>query len=468
MSDPGYASTSRRIRQDLLNNRPETKYADNGEGQIAYQQFGSGPRDLIYMTSTETHLEVVWDHPSPAQFFNRLGSFSRVLYFDERGGGASDPIPMGKPPTAEAWTDDARAVMDAAGVDQAAVVAEVEGGFMGLTFAALYPERTSALVLINTFPRFLRADDYPIGLPKHMLAPALTWARENWGRPSWWDVMLPSQTEDTELREWLAHYQRSIATPNTAITTYENFLLRLDLRSILSSIQAPTLVLCRTDAIWHRPQHSRYLAEHIPNARLVELPGADTHPVYAADPEPVLAEIEEFITGTRKAPIPDRTLATVMFTDIVDSTQHAARLGDRRWLDVLDDHHRMTGDYLNMFRGREVKTTGDGIVATFDGPTRAVTCASLIRSASHRLDIDVRIGLHTGEIELNQDDIGGMAVNIASRVMNVNSAGGVAVSSTVRDLVVGSGIEFEPLGARPLKGVPGEWLLFELSSVPET
>lgn len=452
----------------MQSNRPNTKYADAGEGQIAYQQFGSGPRDLVYMTSVESNVEMIWDHPLPAQYFDRLGSFSRVLKFDLRGGGASDPIPLGKPPTAEHWSDDARVVMDAAGVESAAIVAEVEGGFMGLTFAALNPKRATSLVLINTFPRFLRADDYPFGLPIEVLPEAVKWAKESWGTPGYWDIMLPSQTDNDELRDWLARYQRTTATPNTAITIYENFLLKLDLRSILSSIQVPTLVICRKDASWHRPEHSRYLAEHIPDARLVELPGADTHPVFAADPKPVLDEIEEFITGTRATSVPDRTLATVMFTDIVDSTSHAARLGDRQWLKVLEQHHQTTREYLNRFRGQEIKTMGDGIVATFDGPTRAVTCASSIRGISQHLGIDVRVGLHTGEIELKDDDIGGMAVNIASRVMSINSGGGVAVSSTVRDLVVGSGIEFEPLGTRSLKGVPGEWTLFELSAVPTT
>ena len=450
----------------LLHDRPETKYADTGEGQIAYQQFGSGP-DLVYMTSMESHAEMIWDHPIPAHFFERLASFSRVLYFDIRGAGASDPIPLGAPPTPENWTDDARVAMDAAGVDRAAVVAEVEGGFMGMTFAALHPERTSALVLINTFARLLRDEDYPIGMPEHVGEIVVQWARENWGRPGYFDMMLPSRRDDKGLQDWLARYQRIAATPNNAITLYENFGMRIDLRSILSSIQVPTLVICRKDAAWHRPEHSRYLAEHIPDAKLVELPGADTHPVFAADPEPVLDEIEEFVTGVRSTTVPDRTLATVMFTDIVDSTRHAARLGDREWLDMLERHHQITRGYLERYRGREVKTTGDGIVATFDGPTRAVTCASHVRDASQALGIDIRAGLHTGEIELSGgDDIGGMAVNIASRVMDSCAAGGVAASSTVRDLVVGSGIEFEPLGVQSLKGVPGDWVLYELVSLP--
>lgn len=450
----------------LMYNRPETKYADTGEGQVAYQQFGTGPPDLVYMTSLESHAEMIWDHPIPAHYFERLASFSRVLYFDIRGSGASDAVPLGKPPTPENWTDDARVVMDAAAVERAAVVAEVEGGFMGMTFAATHPERTTALVLINTFSRLMRADDYPIGVPEHVREAVVQWARRSWGRPGYFDLMLPASKDDPGLQEWLARYQRIAATPNTAITIYENFGMRIDLRSILASINVPTLVICRKDAAWHRPEHSRYLAEHIPDATLVELPGAGTHPVFAADPEPVLNEIEEFITGVRSVPVPDRTLATVMFTDIVDSTEHAARLGDRDWLDLLDRHHRMTRDYLDAYRGREVKTTGDGIMATFDGPTRAVTCAAHVRTASQALGIDIRVGLHTGEIELSGDDIGGMAVNIASRVMNVNEGGGVSASSTVRDLVVGSGIEFNPIGSRELKGVPGDWSLFELVSVP--
>ena len=450
----------------LMDDRPETKYADTGEGQVAYQQFGTGPPDLIYMTSLESHAEMIWDHPIPARYFERLASFSRVLYFDNRGSGASDGIPLGKPPTPENWTDDARVVMDAAAIDRAAVVAEVEGGFMGMTFAAIHPERTTALVLINTFPRLMRADDYPIGMPEEMRESVVQWARASWGRPGYFDLMLPSKKDDSGFQEWLGRYQRIAATPNTAITLYESFGMQVDLRSILTSINVPTLVICRKEAAWHRPEYSRYLAEHIPDAKLVELPGADTHPVFAADPEPVLNEIEEFVTGVRSVPVPDRTLATVMFTYIVDSTQHAARLGDRDWLDLLERHHRMTRDYLDRYRGREIKTTGDGILATFDGPTRAVTCAAQVRTASQALGIDIRVGLHTGEIELSGDDISGMAVNIASRVMNINVGGGIAASSTVRDLVVGSGIEFNAIGAREMKGVPGEWNLFELLSVP--
>jgi class 3 adenylate cyclase len=450
----------------LLHDRPETEYADTGEGQVAYQQFGTGPPDLIYMTSIESHAEMIWDHPTPAHYFERLASFSRVLYFDIRGGGASDPVPLGRPPTVENWTDDARVVMDAAEVEQATVVAEVEGGFFGMTFAAMHPERTSGLVLINTFPRLLRAGDYPIGVPEHLFDAGAQRARELWGRPGYFDHMLPSRKDDSELKEWLARYQRVAATPNTALAIYENFGKRVDLRSILASIKVPTLVICRKDATWHRPDHSRYLADHIPDARLVELPGADTHPTFAADPEPVLDEIEEFVTGVRSTPVTDRTLATVMFTDIVDSTRHTARLGDHEWLDILERHQRITRDYLDRYRGREVKSTGDGILATFDGPTRAVTCAASIRSTSQAMGIDMRVGLHTGEIEFSDGDIGGMAVNIASRVMDANAGGGIAASSTVRDLVVGSGIEFKLIGLRELKGVPGEWALFEVVAVP--
>lgn len=358
--------------------------------------------------------------------------------------------------------------MDAAGIDRATIVAEVEGGFMGMMFAATHPERTNALVLVNTFARLRRADDYEIGMPERVADTVVQWARDNWGRPGYFDLMLPSRIDDKGFNDWLARYQRIAATPNTAITIYENFAMKIDLRSILETINVPTLVICRTDAVWHRPEYSRYLAEHIPDAKLVELPGADTHPVFAADPEPVLNEIQEFVTGVRSSTVPDRTLATVMFTDIVDSTRHAARLGDRGWLDMLERHHQVMRSYLERYRGRQVKTTGDGIVATFDGPTRAVTCAAHMRQATQTLGIDIRVGLHTGEIELNHDDIGGMAVHIASRVMGVHDGGGIAASSTVRDLVVGSGIDFTSLGDHQLKGVPGRWELFDLASIPQT
>lgn len=287
--------------------RPETRYADTGEGQVAYQQFGQGPPDLVYHTSLESHAEMIWDHPTPAHFFNRLASFSRVLYFDTRGAGASDPVPLGALPTPENWSDDARVVMDAARVARAAHVAEVEGGFMGMTFAAMHPERTSALVLVNTFARLRRADDYPIGIPARVAGAVVSWARQTWGQPGYFSELLPSHRDDDEFLDWLARYQRIGITPNAAATTYENFAMNLDLRSILGSIRVPTLVICRRDATWHRADFSRFIAEQIPDARLVELPGADTHPVFAADPEPVLDEIEEFITGVRSGPAPIRT-----------------------------------------------------------------------------------------------------------------------------------------------------------------
>lgn len=411
---------------------------------------------------------MIWDHPVPAHYYERLASFSRVLYSDIRGAGASDSVPLTRIPTPENWTDDVRVAMDAAGVERGTLVAEVEGGFMGMTFAATHPERTSALVLINAFPRLLRDDDYPIGIPEPVFDSGMVWARENWGKPGYFDVMLPGRSQDVSLRDWLARYQRIAATPNYSITVFEQFAKRLDMRAILPLINVPTLIICRRDAGWHRPEYSRYMADMIPDAKLVELPGADTHPVFAADPEPVLQEIEEFVTGVRTSAVVDRTLATVMFTDIVDSTQHAARLGDKEWLDLLERHNQMTRGYLDRFRGREVKTTGDGIVATFDGPTRAVTCADRVRTSALSMGIDLRVGLHTGEIEIHGDDIGGMAVNIASRVMDSCDSGGIAASATVRDLVVGSGIEFSEGGDREFKGVPGEWTVFEVVEVPAT
>lgn len=451
---------------NLFYNRPETHYATSGEGQLAYQQFGKGPTDLVYMTSTESHAEMIWDHPIPAHYYERLASFSRVLFFDVRGAGASDPVPLGRPPTPESWTDDARVVMDAAGVERAAVVAETEGGFMGLTFAALHPERTTALVLINSFAKLLRSEDYPIGIPERVLQRIIALGRQNWGRPDYYKLMLPSRADDRAFMEWLAKYQRVISTPNSQLTIYENFARMIDLRSILDSIQAPTLIICRKDAAFHRADYSRYMAEHIPNAKLVELPGADSHPVFAADSEPVLDEIEEFVTGVRSTTVPDRTLATVMFTDIVDSTGHAARLGDRGWLEALERQHQLTRNLLDRYRGREVKSTGDGVVATFDGPTRAVTCAAQVRQGTQEMGFDLRVGLHTGEIELVGDDISGMAVNIAARITDLQSGGGVTASGTVRDLVVGSGIEFTSIGLYELKGVPNKWPIYELVSVP--
>ena len=447
----------------LLRNPPETHYADTGGGFVAYQTFGQG-RDLLFFTDINSNVEVMWEYPAVAQYFDRVSSFSRVTYFDNRGTGVSDPIPYDVI-SIDNWMDDGRAVMDAAGIERAALLGDTEGGSTAMLFAATYPDRVSALVLTNAFARWTRAEDYAIGMPAATLDKLMIWLKQNVGKPGYFDTLLPSRIDDEQLKTSLARFQRTAVPPGIANLAFR-WYSQVDLRPILANINVPTLVIARSDATYHRPAHSRYLAEHIPGARLVELPGADTSPYFEADPEPVLDEIEEFLTGVRARPVSDRTLATVMFTDIVDSTGHAARLGDERWLNLLGDHNRLTRDYLHRYRGIERDTSGDGFVATFDGPTRAVICAAELQSTMPGLGIHIRAGLHTGEIELTGDDIGGLAVHIAARVIDAESGGEVMVSSTVKDLVVGSGIEFEERGSHLLKGVPGDWHLYAVSGLP--
>ncbi len=445
----------------LLRNPPRTNYADTGSGYIAYQTFGEG-RDVVYLSDAHSNVEVMWENPAIAAFFDRLASFSRVTYYDNRGVGASDALPMNI--SIETWVDDARYVMDAAGITEAALIGDVEGGPGAMLFAATYPDRVSALVLTNSFARWPRDDDYPIGMPLETLDKLVGRMRDGWGQPGFFDLPAPSTVGDPQTQEWLARYQRLSAPPSWA-GMVSKWYAEVDVRSILESIKVPTLVIARKDAVYHRPAHSEYLAAHIPSSKLVVLPGADTSP-YFVDPDPVLDEIEAFLTGVRPRPVSDRTLATVMFTDIVDSTSHLAKLGDHQWLSLLARHDQLTRDYLSRYRGTERDTRGDGFLATFDGPTRAVSCAAELAQAVPELGIQIRAGLHTGEVELTGSEIGGLAVHIAARVVAAQPDSGVLVSSTVKDLVVGSGIEFESRGSHRLKGVPGEWLLYAVTGLP--
>ena len=444
----------------LLRNPPETHYADTGEGFVAYQTFGQGP-DLIYLNDVHSNVEVMWEQPLIVEFFERLSSFTRVTYFDNRGSGISDTPPN---IVVDHWVDDIRFVMDTAGIAQATLIGDVEGGPGAMMFAATHPERVTALVLNSSFARWTRADDFPIGMPEEALDTLIELVRLGWGKPGFFSLPAPSAADDPQLQEWLARYQRLSAPPSWA-SNMARWYSEVDVRSILGSIDVPTLVITRDDAVYHRPVHGQYLAANIPGAKLVELPGADSSP-YFIDGGPVLDEIEEFLTGVRPRPVSDRTLATVMFTDIVDSTGHAARLGDQQWLSVLGRHDQLTRDYLDRYRGTERSTSGDGFLATFDGPTRAVTCAAELQRAVPDLGLDIRAGLHTGEVELSGNDIGGLAVHIAARVIDTEPGSGVMVSSTVKDLVVGSGIEFEDRGSHQLKGVPDEWHLYAVSGLP--
>ena len=438
--------------------QPETRYARSKDGHVAYQVVGDGPLDLVFIPSWASNVEVMWEEPSIARFFPRLSTFSRVLCFDKRGTGVSDPVPLAALPTLEQWMDDVRTVMEAAGSKRAALLGTHEGGQMAILFAATYPERTSALILVDTCARHVRDVDYPWGLPADRVPGFLQRLEQVWGTGSYLDIFAPSVAHDERFRRWFARSQRLSSGPRAAATMHAAYLER-DLRGVLPSIRVPTLVLHRTGNRYIRVGHGRYLAEHIPGAKYVELPGED-HLVMVGDTETMLGEIEEFLTGVRPLPESDRVLATVLFTDIVTSTARSAQVGDRRWKDLLDQHDTLIRPELERHRGRLVKNTGDGILATFDGPARAIRCAQAIATSVKSLGIEVRAGLHTGEVELRGEDVTGMGVNIAARVMDAAGPGEVVVSSTVKDLVAGSGLRFADRGTHDLRGVPGEWRLF--------
>jgi class 3 adenylate cyclase len=446
--------------------QPETRYAASPDGHIAYQVFGSGRLNLLFVTHWGTNLDVMWEEPSLAAYLNRLGSFARVICYDKRGTGVSDPVPLAALPTIEHWMDDATAVMDAVGVRSAAVIGDAEGGPMAAMLAATHPERVSALVLVNTFARWRRADDYPIGMPDTTVAKLVERYEQHWGLTSEiLDLTAPSVAHDARFRAWFTRYQR-LGMSRGASSAMYRWVTDVDVRAVLPTIRVPTLVLQRRDARHHRAAFGRYLAEHIPDARYVELPGMDTVPFHAGDFGPLLDEVEQFLTGTKIGPVLDRQLATVLFTDIVDSTRLAAERGDTAWIELVRAHDAIVRAHLADYRGREIDHTGDGFLAAFDGPARAVTCAARLVESLGTAGVPIRAGLHTGEVERDHASIRGLAVHIASRVMDAAAHGGVVVSQTVRDLVAGSGIEFAERGDHELKGVPGRWSLYEVLSVP--
>ncbi len=438
---------------------PATYYAKAGDTSIAYQVVGEGPIDLVLVLGFTTHLELQWESPQFARFFERIGSFSRLILFDKRGTGLSDPV--AEVPTLEERVDDVRAVMDAAGSERAALFGISEGGPMSVLFAASQPDRVTALVLHGAMGRTTEAPDYPWASPAEALREsAAEFIVPHWGREAEGMVELfaPSIADDPEAVEFTARMERSAASPAMVQQIFEMFL-DIDVRDILPTIQVPTLVLHRRgDRVVNR-RAGKELAAQIPGARYVELPGID-HLPWAGDAEAVLGEIEEFLTGARSVPEPDRVLATVMFTDIVGSTERAAELGDARWRELLAAHHAAVRRELTRCRGREVKTLGDGYLATFDGPARAIRCGWAIAEAARSLGLEVRIGLHCGEVELMEEDVGGIAVHVAARVGALAAPGEVLVSSTVKDLVAGSGIEFVDQGAKHLRGIPDERHLF--------
>jgi class 3 adenylate cyclase len=435
---------------------PTTSYARSGDVHIAYQVFGRGELDLVLVPGYVTHIELMWEHEPAARFLEALASFARVIVFDRRGSGLSDPV--SDAPTLEVRMDDVRAVMDAAGSERAALLGISEGVPMSILFAATYPDRVEALVCSGGMARSTWAEDYPWPLPAEaIIESSVEFILPHWGDGSVIEVVAPSQSENPATRAFLGRMQRATASPGM-IAGLGQMFLELDIREVVPTVHTPTLVLHRVHDRLVNVRNGRWLAEHLPNARLVELAGDDHVPWYEGADE-WLGEVQEFLTGTRASPEIDRILATVLFTDIVGSTQTAAKLGDHRWRELLEEHRRAVRESLERFRGHEVKTIGDGFLATFDGPARGVHCARSIIESSAPLGLEIRAGLHTGECEVMGDDIGGMAVHIASRVSGLAGPGEVLVSRTVKDLVVGSGIDFSDRGEHTLKGVPDSWRL---------
>ena len=441
---------------------PETKYARSGNLHIAYQVVGNGSLDLVFVHGWISHIEHLWEEPSIARFLRGLASFSRLILLDKRGTGLSDPVPLDELPTLEQRMDDVRAVMDAAGSRRAALLGTSEAGALNLLFAATHPERTAALILLNSYARLAWSEDYPFGIPADAAEALLDGIEKGWGTGVAFEALVASQADNEAMRRWWARYQRLAASPGAAVTLLRR-AFDTDARAVLPMIAVPTLILHRAGDPFSGPEHGRYLAQHIPGARYVELSGGD-HLFFVQDADPLLAEIQEFLTGVREGGEAERVLATVLFVDIVGSTEHAVRLGDRRWRDLLDAYYRAVRGELARFRGREIDTAGDGLFAMFDGPARAIRCACAIRDAVRALGLAVRVGVHTGECEVIGAKIGGLAVHIGARVTAAAGVDDVLVSSTVKDLVAGSGLRFEDRGAHVLKGVPGEWRLFAVAA----
>lgn len=436
---------------------PETRYAKSGDVNVAYQVAGEGPLDLVYVPGWVSNIGMMWEEPSRADFLTRLASFSRLILFDKRGTGLSDRVPNDRLPTLEQRMDDVRAVLDAVGSERAALLGHSEGANMSLLFGATYPQRTTHLILLGAFAKRIRTVDYPWASTAEERERLAQTIEHEWPFVDLTD-MAPSRVGDERFWEEIAAYMRNSASPGAAAA-----LLRMnsqiDTRAVLPTVRVPALVMTRRGDRDVKVEESRWLAEQIPGARFVELPG-DEHQIWVGDKDSMLDEIEAFLTGVRRRPDPDRVLATVLFTDVVGSTEQAAALGDRRWAELIEHHHSLVRRELDRFRGVEVDTAGDGFLARFDGPARAIGCACAIRDGVRALDLQIRAGLHTGECELAEGSARGIAVHTGARVAALAGPEEVLVSSTVKDLVAGSGIEFEERGLHELKGVPGTWQLY--------
>jgi len=436
----------------------ETRYAKSGELNIAYQVFGAGDVNLVFIPGWVSNVESVWTLKEFAAFADKLAQFARVILLDRRGTGLSDPVV--NPPTLEERMDDVRAVLDAAGWERAVIWGLSEGGPMAMMFAATYPHRVLALVLYGTFARQLRADDYPHGFPAKVMEKWLAGLDTTWGTGELSRSFAPSLVADAAAMRILARLERAAMSPGTARKLFA-LSTQIDVRHVLPAIRVPTMILHRTDDQPVRVGHARYLAERIAGAKFIELPGHD-HLPWLGDVDTLLGEVREFLTGERAAPESDRILTTILFCDIVDSTKRAAELGDHEWKQLLSRFYALVDGKLHHFRGRKLDTAGDGLFAAFDGPARAARCGAALIEAVQTLGLRLRVGVHTGECEVQGEKYSGIAVHLGARVALAAEPGQVFVSSTVRDLVAGSGLLFDDRGAHVLKGVPGEWRLFAL------
>jgi class 3 adenylate cyclase len=437
---------------------PTTYYAKSGDVHIAYQVVGEGPIDLVLIHGFVSHLENQWEDPALARFLNRLASFSRLIVFDKRGTGLSDRVAESALPTLEQRMDDIRAVMDATGSNRAAMFGLSEGGPLSTLFAATYPARTAALIMFGAYAKWIRTDDYPWAPTREQHEAALEAYEKHWGTPIGLKILAPSVANDERMRQWYARHQRLSASPGAGVTLYR-MNIEVDIRAILPTIRVPTLILHRSGDRLLPCQGARYMAEQIPAAKFVELPG-DDHLAWIGDTEPLLAEIQKFLTGETPVLEADRVLATILFIDIVQSTQRATAIGDTRWRDLVDNYQQQVGKEVARLGGRVVNTAGDGVFATFDGPARAIKCARAVRDAVGTLGLAIRCGIHTGECVIEGNDVAGIAVHIGARVAARANPGEILISSTVKDLIAGSRVECLDRGSHVLKGVAGRWRLF--------
>lgn len=443
--------------------RSQTRYARSGDVSIAYQVVGDGPFDLVYVPGFVSNIELMWEEPGLARFLERLASFSRLILFDKRGTGLSDPVPNDGLPTLEERMDDVRAVMDAVGSERAALLGHSEGGNMCVLFSATHPERTTALLLVGSYAKRIRSEDYPWAPTVEERAREIEETEATWGSPEAFRALAPSKEKDPDFQRWIGRYLRQSASPKAAAALLR-MNTQIDVRNVLPTIGVPTLLLYRTHDADVHVDEGRYVAERIPGSTFVELPGAD-HLMWTGDADALLDEVEGFLTGVRRGPDPDRVLATVLFTDVVGSTETATRVGDRAWRSLLERHHQVVRRALARWRGREIDTAGDGFLATFDGPARAIRCAVAATEGIRDLGLQIRAGLHTGEVEIAGGDVRGIAVHIGSRVAGLAGPGEVLVSRTVADLVAGSGIVLAERGEHELKGVSGTWVVYAVESV---